>query len=318
MFREAINFLKKQKAIGKLELSKELCYAAQDHAQDSGDHDMRGHNGSGKTYPHSTNGTVNKLVIYYEILLFVQFRLITDESNHASLDGCTLTDRVKRYCKVSGCIGENISYRVGNGMETVLRLVVDDGVKSRGHRHNIFNSSFELMGVGLYEHPTWDNLVVLDYGAGLTPLGDKGKKKPSKSYKTYKPVEESKAVPDCDDVKLEDCPKYFQKFVISKKLKDGEYKIKVEDGNYYLATLSKVPRFTPKSISKSSPKSIRKPSKSPTKVSLGGGTPTNYKSKTVNTQITTCGSQKTTKTITTYKFWDGSTRTVTHKVTKAA
>eukprot|EP00344_Euplotes_crassus_P005966 CAMPEP_0197002582 /NCGR_PEP_ID=MMETSP1380-20130617/7049_1 /TAXON_ID=5936 /ORGANISM="Euplotes crassus, Strain CT5" /LENGTH=304 /DNA_ID=CAMNT_0042420771 /DNA_START=64 /DNA_END=975 /DNA_ORIENTATION=+ len=263
--KEAISFLKKQKALGKLKLSKELCYAAQDHAQDSGDNDMRGHKGS---------------------------------------DGCTLTDRVKRYCKVSGCIGENISYRVGNGMETVLRLVVDDGVASRGHRNNIFNSSFELIGVGLYKHPTWDNLVVLDYGAGLTPLGDKSKKLPSKSYKTYKPVEEeSKVVPDSDDVKLEDCPKYFQKFVISKKLKDGEYKIKVEDGKYYLVTLSKVPRFMPKSIAKSPQKSIRKTSKSPTKVALGGGTPTNYKSKKVNTKIIRCGGQKTTKTTTTYTFW---------------
>lgn len=120
-------------------------------------------------------------------------------------DGSDLSTRVERYSTSSGYCGENISYRAGSGMETVLRLVVDDGVKSRGHRDNIFNDNFKLMGVGLHSHPTWDNCVVLDYAGGITSKKSSKKKEENKSYGKFKAYSDKKSdIKDIEEVKFSD------------------------------------------------------------------------------------------------------------------
>lgn len=46
-------------------------------------------------------------------------------------------------------------------------LVVDDGVPNRGHRHNIFNPSYKIVGIGAYYHSEYRICVVLDYAGGF-------------------------------------------------------------------------------------------------------------------------------------------------------
>ena len=66
---------------------------------------------------------------------------------HKGKDGTLLDQRLLRFGLVGLLYAENISYRISVAREVVLAMIVDDGVKSRSHRKNIFNPSFRLFGI---------------------------------------------------------------------------------------------------------------------------------------------------------------------------
>lgn len=66
---------------------------------------------------------------------------------HKGKDGTLLDQRLLRYGLVGLVYAENISYRISVAREVVMAMIVDDGVKSRSHRKNIFNPSFKLFGI---------------------------------------------------------------------------------------------------------------------------------------------------------------------------
>ena len=45
--------------------------------------------------------------------------------------------------------------------------MVDDGVKSRGHRKNLFNESFNVCGIGASKHSKYEFCVTIDYAGGF-------------------------------------------------------------------------------------------------------------------------------------------------------
>mmetsp|Transcript_17291 Transcript_17291/g.19341 ORF Transcript_17291/g.19341 Transcript_17291/m.19341 type:complete len:275 (-) Transcript_17291:23-847(-) len=153
----AIEFLKNQDPLSKFKLSEELCMSAQDHANDIGTNDGRGHTGS---------------------------------------DGSKHSERIKRYADKSGWSGENISYKCGEAMDVVLRFIIDDGKEARGHRSNIFKEECKYLGVAMHDHPTWTNCVVIDYAEGVKPKGDGSKVKSKHTPSEFKPyTEETKDTP---------------------------------------------------------------------------------------------------------------------------
>lgn len=123
--------MKKQKPLGKLSLSKALCQAAQDHADDTGSKGVTG---------------------------------------HAGTDGSSMGTRVKRYGTWDTALAENCHYgATPNGAhEAVIALVIDDGVPSRGHRNNIFNEKLKYLGAGIASHTAYGQCVVVDYAGGIT------------------------------------------------------------------------------------------------------------------------------------------------------
>jgi uncharacterized protein YkwD len=61
-------------------------------------------------------------------------------------------------------VGENCSYGYANAIDIVISLLIDDGVKSLGHRENILKPTFNSVGVAIREHKRYRYNCVIDYG----------------------------------------------------------------------------------------------------------------------------------------------------------
>ncbi len=126
--REAIAFLERAEPLAPLErVSPGMCAAAAEHVKDVGASGAFGHTGS---------------------------------------DGSTPFDRLNRHGKWSGSAAENIAYGRTDPVQTVLQLIVDDGVASRGHRKNIFNPDFRVFGVAIGPHAQVSPVTVHVFAAG--------------------------------------------------------------------------------------------------------------------------------------------------------
>ncbi|MEE3448101.1 MAG: CAP domain-containing protein [Bacteroidales bacterium] len=83
-------------------------------------------------------------------------------TQHESSDGTATFTRVRKYYN-GGYMGENISFGYSSAMDIVLQLLVDDGVESLGHRHNILNKSFIRIGISIGSHKQYRSCCVQDF-----------------------------------------------------------------------------------------------------------------------------------------------------------
>jgi uncharacterized protein YkwD len=93
----------------------------------------------------------------------------TGETGHAGSDGSRPSQRIKRYGDPESLTGEVINYGLETPRMTVIQLVIDDGVKDRGHRHNLFNPRFQVGGAAIGEHKEYGTMVVVDLADAFTP-----------------------------------------------------------------------------------------------------------------------------------------------------
>ena len=93
----------------------------------------------------------------------------TGETGHAGTDGSRPGQRIRRYGDPGSLTGEVINYGLETPRMTVIQLVIDDGVKDRGHRHNLFNPKFRVAGAAIGEHKGYGTMVVVDLADALTP-----------------------------------------------------------------------------------------------------------------------------------------------------
>jgi hypothetical protein len=118
---EAISFLRSTKALPALSLNSCLSQSAQDHVSGAGPSGQTGHRGRDGSDPS---------------------------------EWATRRLGYRAYC------GENISYGRDSAREHVIALVVDDGVRSRGHRLNVFNASYRSIGIGVGSHARYRSMTV--------------------------------------------------------------------------------------------------------------------------------------------------------------
>ncbi|MBD0369522.1 MAG: CAP domain-containing protein [Pyrinomonadaceae bacterium] len=126
---EAIKYLRNAKPLPQLQLSKGMCLGAKDQSFDQGQ---------------------------------------TGDVSHQGKDKSFSWDRVARYGEWKTPVSENIAYDSGTARDIVINLIVDDGVPTRGHRNNIFNSSYIVTGVSCGNHPLFGNMCVCTFAGGFT------------------------------------------------------------------------------------------------------------------------------------------------------
>jgi uncharacterized protein YkwD len=74
--------------------------------------------------------------------------------------------RISRYGAVSQGWAENIAYGHHTAREIVLALIIDDGVRNRGHRKNIFNSTYNLAGAAYGPRARFGSVCSIDFASG--------------------------------------------------------------------------------------------------------------------------------------------------------
>jgi hypothetical protein len=141
-FDLAIEFLRTQKPVGALTYDERLSQAARDHVED-----------------HGAIGTVS----------------------HESTNGKVASERIERHCEWDRCCGENIDVGSTRAEDILVGLLIDDGVKSRGHRENLFNAGFRFIGIACGWHKTFGIMTVIDYTGGVRELNS-----PYFDYKNFK------------------------------------------------------------------------------------------------------------------------------------
>jgi hypothetical protein len=87
--------------------------------------------------------------------------------SHNTSDGATPFERMERYGSWKSGAGENVSYGMDTARAIVLQLLIDKGVPSRGHRKNIMNPLFRVVGVAAGGHKIYSHMFVMDFAGGF-------------------------------------------------------------------------------------------------------------------------------------------------------
>mgnify|MGYP001273226350 CR=1 FL=1 len=88
-------------------------------------------------------------------------------ASHRGGDDSRPEDRATRYGKWNGAVGECLWYgRATTGAAVVEDLIVDDGVRDRGHRLCVFDPRWKAAAVRAGQHATFDTVVCIEFCVG--------------------------------------------------------------------------------------------------------------------------------------------------------
>jgi len=94
----------------------------------------------------------------------------TGNTGHVGSDGSQPWDRVARYGDWQGEIAENVAYGFDAARDVVVQLIIDDGVRDRGHRMNIFKPEFLVVGVSCGNHVRYGTVCVTTFASGYVEM----------------------------------------------------------------------------------------------------------------------------------------------------
>ena len=85
---------------------------------------------------------------------------------HSGSDQSDPGERMNRHGTWSALWGENIAYGKATARAVVIALIVDDGLRGRQHRQNIFNPAFNYAGAALGPHARYRTACSIDFAGG--------------------------------------------------------------------------------------------------------------------------------------------------------
>jgi uncharacterized protein YkwD len=88
------------------------------------------------------------------------------KTGHTGADGSDPFARMNRYGSWQKTAGENVDYGYDKARLIVLSLLTDDGVPGRGHRKNIMDGAFRVIGLACGPHPQYGSMTVMDFAGG--------------------------------------------------------------------------------------------------------------------------------------------------------
>ena len=91
----------------------------------------------------------------------------TGNTGHVGSDNSNLRARIERYGTWEKQIAENIAYGNTSARQVVIFLLIDDNVRSRGHRKTFLNSELKLAGISCNKHPEYKTMCVMDFAGGM-------------------------------------------------------------------------------------------------------------------------------------------------------
>jgi uncharacterized protein YkwD len=81
-------------------------------------------------------------------------------------------ERLSKYGRFMHSYGENLSFNCETAEEVLMQMIIDDGITDRGHRTNIFNPEFKIMGCFSGPHSDLDTMTCMDFVGGFVKHGD--------------------------------------------------------------------------------------------------------------------------------------------------
>ena len=88
--------------------------------------------------------------------------------NHRGTDGSMAWDRVSRYGDWKTKVSENMTFGPSTPRDVIVALLVDDGIKDRGHRRNILDPEVRVAGVVCAPHKTYRVMCDIVHAGGFT------------------------------------------------------------------------------------------------------------------------------------------------------
>lgn len=86
---------------------------------------------------------------------------------HKGTDGSLCEQRLARFGRLTGAVGENLSYGKYTARQRVLTWLIDDGFASRGHRLSVFNKDYKLAGLSCGDHAQRTQMCVVTFASGF-------------------------------------------------------------------------------------------------------------------------------------------------------
>jgi Cysteine-rich secretory protein family len=98
------------------------------------------------------------------------FLLPAQKLVHTGKNGSSMSNRLEEFGDWQTTIGENM-LRTTKDTRTaeliVLEWIIDDGVKNRGHRENLFKTTFKKIGVGIANEGNGEDIVTVAFSGGF-------------------------------------------------------------------------------------------------------------------------------------------------------
>lgn len=81
---------------------------------------------------------------------------------HDSANGKSFSSRLKG-CWPNAIVGENCHYGDEFAIDIIMALLIDDGIKSLGHRKNILSEMYTHFGLSIQKHKSYRFNCVMDF-----------------------------------------------------------------------------------------------------------------------------------------------------------